>query len=171
MSYRRLFGYLVAALGAIALGLVLLLVIRFLTLETPAPPAPKTKAPYYVVRRDDTLSAISERTGIAVEELERLNPVLDPQALSPGERIRLRASVPPYVPGRARKRRQAPDDALTQAVAAAALPRRRYYVVKQGDDLTAIAEKVRLPVFRIIELNRGIRPDKLVPGQRIKVRR
>ncbi len=170
MSPRLLFGYLALGLGAVVLAGVFLLVIRILTLETPGPPAPKTQAPYYVVKRGDTLSGIVERTGITIEQLERLNPVLDPQALPVGERLRLRASAPPPGAGRARNRRVR-DDAVTQAVVATALPRRNYYVVKQGDELTGIAEKAGLPVYRVIELNRGIRPDKLMPGQRIRLRR
>lgn len=171
MSSRLLFGYLAVALVTLFLVGVFLLAIRILTLETPKPPAPKTKAPYYVVRRGDTLSEIAERTGVAREQLEQLNPVLDPLALSPGERLRLRASAPPSVDGRARNRRRVRDDAITQAVMATAPPPRRYYVVEQGDELSGIAEKTRVPVYRLIALNRGIRPDKLVPGQRIKVRR
>ncbi len=170
MSYRLLFGYVALALGTVVVAGVFLLAIRILTLETPKPPTPKTKAPYYVVRRGDTLSEIAERTGVPTEQLERLNTVLDPQALSPGARIRLRASAPPYVPGGGRRRRRVRGDAVTQALAVA-LPRRRYYVVKQGDLLTDIAKKTRVPIYRLIELNRGIRPDQLVPGQRIKVRR
>lgn len=164
----RLFDYLALGLGTVVLLAVFLLAIRILTLETPEPPAPKTNAPYYVVRRGDTLSEIVERTGIAREQLERLNPVLDPQALSPGQRIRLRASAPPPETLGARNRRR--GDAVTQAVGVA-LPRERYYVVKQGDELSGIAEKTRVPVYRLIELNRGIRADQLMPGQRIRVRR
>jgi len=171
MSSRLLFGYLALALGSVVLAAVVLLAIRILTLDTPTPPAPKTKAPHYVVKRGDTLSEVVERTGVAMQQLERLNPVLDPQALSVGERIRLRASAPRRVAGRARNRRRGLGDAVTRAVKAVALPRRRYYVVKRGDGMTAIAEKIGVPVYRVIELNRGIRPDKLVPGQRIKVRR
>ncbi len=64
MSEWQFLGYL--ALGAVAITFAVLLVlgIRILTLPTPGPPEPKTDAPYYVVRGDDTLSAIAQRTGI-----------------------------------------------------------------------------------------------------------
>jgi hypothetical protein len=45
---------------------------------------------FYTVRAGDTPSAIAERTGVPLAELERLNPELDPQQLSPGQRLRLR---------------------------------------------------------------------------------
>ena len=43
----------------------------------------------YVVRQGDSLEAISERTGVSREQLIELNPDLDPQALQPGQRIKL----------------------------------------------------------------------------------
>ena len=43
----------------------------------------------YVVKPGDTPSSIAERTGVPLADIERLNPDLDPQLLSPGTRIRL----------------------------------------------------------------------------------
>ncbi len=155
MSNWRFLGYL--ALGAVAIAFAVLLVlgIRILTLPTPGPPEPKTDAPYYVVRRDDTLSAIAQRTGIPVERLMALNRGVDPLALVRGKRLRLKESAPPP---RKRRRRRGP------------LP--RYYVVKSGDTLSAIAAKYDLPLYRLVELNRAIRREKLLqPGQRIRLRK
>ena len=44
----------------------------------------------YTVKPGDTPSSIAEETGVPLEEILRLNPDLDPQTLSPGERIKLR---------------------------------------------------------------------------------
>lgn len=44
----------------------------------------------YRVRAGDSLSIISARTGVSVDTLEQLNPGVDPNALLPGQRIRLR---------------------------------------------------------------------------------
>jgi LysM repeat protein len=44
----------------------------------------------YRVKDGDTPSSIAEKTGVPLEEILRLNPDLDPQTLSPGQRIRLR---------------------------------------------------------------------------------
>lgn len=44
----------------------------------------------YVVKQDDTLGSIAAKTGIPVAKLLELNPGLDPQALSPKQRIKLR---------------------------------------------------------------------------------
>jgi LysM repeat protein len=44
----------------------------------------------YTVKSGDTPSSIADKTGVPLEEILRLNPDLDPQTLSPGQRIRLR---------------------------------------------------------------------------------
>ena len=45
---------------------------------------------FYVVEPGDTLTTISDKTGVGVDKLTRLNPDLDPQALISGEREKLR---------------------------------------------------------------------------------
>ena len=44
----------------------------------------------YTVRQGDTIDVIALRTRVTKEQIIRLNPSLDPQALQPGQRIRLR---------------------------------------------------------------------------------
>jgi LysM repeat protein len=44
----------------------------------------------YRVKAGDTPSSIADKTGVPLEEILRLNPDLDPQTLSPGQRIKLR---------------------------------------------------------------------------------
>ncbi len=44
----------------------------------------------YVVKPGDTPSQIAEETGVPLEQILELNPDLDPQTLSPGQRLRLR---------------------------------------------------------------------------------
>lgn len=45
---------------------------------------------YYFVQPGDSLSTIAEQEGIDLDTLEQLNPDLDPQTLSTGQRVRLR---------------------------------------------------------------------------------
>jgi LysM repeat protein len=44
----------------------------------------------YRVKVGDTPSAIAEKTGVPLSQILELNPNLDPQALAPGQRIKLR---------------------------------------------------------------------------------
>jgi LysM repeat protein len=44
----------------------------------------------YTVKRGDTLGSISEKTGIPVAKLQELNPQIDPQQLTTGQKVKLR---------------------------------------------------------------------------------
>lgn len=44
----------------------------------------------YVVQAGDTLGGIAEKTGVSVEKLQELNPNVDPQALTSGQRLKLK---------------------------------------------------------------------------------
>jgi LysM repeat protein len=44
----------------------------------------------YVVQTGDTLGGIAAKTGVSVERLQELNPNVDPQALTSGQRLKLK---------------------------------------------------------------------------------
>ena len=50
----------------------------------------RAKRTTYTVKAGDTLEIISEKTKVSREDLVRFNPAVDPQALQPGEKIKLR---------------------------------------------------------------------------------
>ena len=45
---------------------------------------------FYVVQAGDSLTRIATKTGIAVTDLEAMNPHIDPNSLQTGQRLRLR---------------------------------------------------------------------------------
>ena len=50
-----------------------------------------TTAPkYYTVQPNDSFSTIAAQNGVSTDKIQELNPDLDPQLLSIGDRIRLR---------------------------------------------------------------------------------
>jgi LysM repeat protein len=49
----------------------------------------KRKRKTYVIKSGDTPSGIAEKTGVSVATLQKLNPDLNPQALTVGQRLRL----------------------------------------------------------------------------------
>ncbi len=59
------------------------------TEEELRPARPRTR-PTYTVKVGDSLGLIAEKTGVEVETLEELNPEVDAQALSPGQKLNLR---------------------------------------------------------------------------------
>ena len=56
------------------------------TTTTAAKPRRRT----YRVKPGDTFGAIAEQTGLTVEELQELNPSLDPNSLTVGQTVKLR---------------------------------------------------------------------------------
>jgi hypothetical protein len=44
----------------------------------------------YTVRAGDVLSAIAVKTGVTVDEIQKLNPSIDARTLRPGQKLRLR---------------------------------------------------------------------------------
>lgn len=44
----------------------------------------------YTVKAGDSFSAIAEKTGVEIGELQRLNPEIDPRALQPGQKLKLK---------------------------------------------------------------------------------
>ena len=51
---------------------------------------PASKQKVYEVQEGDTLNGIASEKGVSVDRIERLNPDLDPQALIPGQELKLR---------------------------------------------------------------------------------
>lgn len=52
-------------------------------------PARRAAPRAYVVKAGDTLSVIADKTGVTLDEILRLNPDVDPNALQTGERLKL----------------------------------------------------------------------------------
>lgn len=51
---------------------------------------PEVTGETYVVQPGDTLTAVSEKSGVPIPRLERLNPDIDPATLNAGQELRLR---------------------------------------------------------------------------------
>ena len=56
---------------------------------TPSPPEPGVRR-FYVIASGDTLESIAARLGTTVDALLGLNPGVEPTALTPGQRLRIR---------------------------------------------------------------------------------
>jgi Tfp pilus assembly protein FimV len=59
--------------------------------ERPRPRRERSQGPTtYTIKAGDTLGSIASDNDVSVERIQELNPQLDPQALTAGQRIRLR---------------------------------------------------------------------------------
>ena len=50
-----------------------------------------TSQTHYKVKKDETLSSISQRSGVSVEQLQRMNEINNPTTLQAGQTIKLRS--------------------------------------------------------------------------------
>jgi LysM repeat protein len=55
----------------------------------PARQASRATPRAYVVKAGDTLTVIADETGVSLDEIQRLNPDVDPNALQTGQRLKL----------------------------------------------------------------------------------
>ena len=104
---------------------------------------------YWKVKRGDTYVRIAQKTGLTVDELETFNPYTDPSTIRPGQRLKLRAKVPP----------PKPKPLGPKSV-----------VVRSGDSFSSIAAKTGKPVGRLQRLNPKLKPTLLQPGDRVRLR-
>jgi LysM repeat protein len=117
----------------------------------PAPPSLPTSG--YRVASGDTLWGIASSLGISVAELERLNPQTVYQNLQPGTVLRVPAQV------------QAKSSPAKAAAVAATS-----YVVRSGDTLWGIAQKLGISVATLTALNPQAATAMLQPGMILKLR-
>ena len=155
MSSRLIFGYVALATVALVLLVAVILAVRLITLDTPSADTPKSNRATYVVKKGDSLSAISQDTGIPVERIEQLNPALDPLSLVPGQRLKLKITPRRQGSTGAQRRNRRPSR----------------YVVKPGDGLLGIEEKTGVSSERLRSLNPRRNLDKLTPGMKLRLRR
>jgi LysM repeat protein len=104
---------------------------------------------YWTVHRGDTYARIGQRTGLTIDELETFNPKVDPSTIQPGQRLKLRAKVPP----------PKPKPLGPKSV-----------VVRTGDSFGSIAAKTGKSITRLQRLNPKLKPTQLQPGDRVRLR-
>ena len=104
---------------------------------------------YWTVKRGETYSVIADKTGLTVEQLIQFNPRTDPGSIVPGQRLKLRLHVP--------KPKPKPLGPL-------------FWTVKPGESYGSIAAATRKSIIKLQELNPGLKPEKLQPGDRVRLR-
>ncbi|MSR62557.1 MAG: LysM peptidoglycan-binding domain-containing protein [Planctomycetes bacterium] len=150
----------------------------------PSAPASSTTTRAYVVRAGDTLSHIAQKElGSAKRwnEIVKVNPGLDPAKLRSGKTIQLpgaaRAAALTAAAPRTEAAKVAPASSAKVATKSApsAAPKTasaRTHTVGKGENLWKIAEHMLGDGKRwkeIADLNPGVKADKLVLGQRLKL--
>lgn len=135
----------------------------------PKPPELKPVEPklpaeyyYYVVQPGDTLYSISQEVGVSTTEISYLNKITDPNRISVGQRL--------IIPGKepAEPKPAEPKPIEPKPIVEPKLPDEYYYyVVKTGDTLSSLSQKVGVSTRELIDLNKITNPDRLYIGQRL----
>lgn len=113
---------------------------------------PTWAARTYVVQKGDSLDRISRKTGVSVADITRQNALKDPDAIKPGQVLRLGESAP----------------ARTSAAPSASSGPRRY-TVREGDTLGEIAKRTGVSALAIASHNRLDDPNDLREGQTLTI--
>ena len=106
--------------------------------------------PYWVVKRGQTYSQIAQRTGLTMDQLQTFNPRTDPTSIVPGQRIKLRLRMPAPPP-----KRLGPQ----------------FWTVRSGQSFGSIAAKTGHAIDALRRLNPKLKPEALMPGDRVRLRR
>ena len=101
------------------------------------------------VRSGDTLDGISQRTGVSVAELKRINGLKDADLLQVGQVLRLAPAAASGAGGAARK-----GGMVT---------------IRGGDTLEIIAKANNTTVAALMKANPGIQPEKLKVGSSLRL--
>ena len=101
----------------------------------------------YDVKSGDTLFGIAKKFGMAVDDLKKLNPEVNPKKMEIGDRVIVKAPA----------ERPAPPANSSS------------YYIQPGDTFDKLAKHYGVPTKAILGLNPNVEPGKLVEGQRIIV--
>jgi LysM repeat protein len=104
----------------------------------------------YVVSAGDTLGSIAKRFGVSEAELQTLNNITDPNAISVGQELR--------IPTSASGGTEEPTS-----------DQEKTYVVEEGDTLSKIAVRFGITIAALQAANDISDPDMLYPGQVLKI--
>jgi len=105
---------------------------------------------YWEVVSGETLQQIADETGLTVAQLQEFNPDIDPSAILPGQRLKLRAI-------KEKPKRPKPKGP-------------RFRTVRAGESFGSIAADTGRSIIALEELNPDIKPEKLAPGDRLQLR-
>lgn len=125
--------------------------------KTPAKTA-KVKEEWYTVKDGDLVGRIAADHGISISDIKRLNPDLNVDRISIGQRIKVKGEM------------VAIEEEQPKPAPVEAKPGEVWHTVEDGDLVGRIAEKYGTTTRRIKELNPDLNIDRISIGQRIRVK-
>ena len=109
--------------------------------------------PYWTVRPGDSLGLIAAKTGLSIDQLQVYNPSVNPNALTPGQRLNL-WRYPPQPP----KPKTKPPGPM-------------FWTVRLGQSFGSIAAATGINIVTLEQLNPRLKPVSVQPGDRVRLHR
>ena len=136
------------------------------------------------VKKGETLKSVSSKYGVTSSDIKKWNK-LKSSTLKIGQNLKVKVKVKktitiPKVTEPADTTSTTPkvtptveEPKATPTPPKPAAPKEEYvyYTVKSGDSLSSIASKNRVSVDSIVKLNKGLNPNKIQVGQKIKIKK
>lgn len=114
---------------------------------------------WHTIKDGELVGRIAANYGVSIAEIKRLNPGINVDRVSIGQRIKVKGEVSINTPAEPKKEVTATSDSGEV-----------WHTVADGDLVGRIAAKYGTSVKRIKELNPDLNPDRISIGQRIRVK-
>jgi membrane-bound lytic murein transglycosylase D len=135
------------------------------------------------VKKGETLKGVSTKYGVSSSDIKKWNK-LKSSALKIGQNLKVKVKVkktitipkvtePADSTSTNTPKVTPPAEAPKPTPPKPATPKEEYvyYTVKSGDSLSGIASKNKVSVDSIVKLNKGLTPNKIQIGQKIKIKK
>ena len=126
--------------------------------RTPKAKSANVEEVWYTIKDGDLVGRIAMDHGISVSDIKRLNPGLNVDRISIGQRIKVKGEM------------VAIEEEQPKPAPVEAKPGEVWHTVEDGDLVGRIAEKYGTTTRRIKELNPDLNIDRISIGQRIRVK-
>lgn len=138
--------------------------MRMVTLE---------KKKYHYVKTGETLGSIAMKYDVTVTDIKKWNG-LRKSVIYPGQRLVLLLPEIQYVTYESDVKSSSSSSSHSSSSSSTKTTsdsNYRYYTLKQGENLWSVSQKLGIPFAQIQSLNNDLDPQRLQPGQKIKVER
>ena len=113
---------------------------------------------WYTIKEGDLVGRVATRYGMSLAEIKRLNPDINVDRVSIGQKIRVKGKV------------STPSNPQHTATEQTSSGEEVWHTVVKGDLVGRIASQYGTTTRRIKELNPNLNPDRISIGQRIRVK-
>lgn len=130
---------------------------------------PKAEEVWHTVVDGELLGRIARSYGVTLADIKRLNPDIDVDRISIGQRIRISDGTSSATDIEAGSSNAAKSEATTQAVDSTE-ESEVWYTIVEGDLVGRVAARYGTTAKRVAELNPNINIDRVAIGQRIRIK-